>query len=390
MTITYVMMQNIRRNPLRTTLTALSFALPMAVFIIAISLVTLFVQTGINAEKQLRIATRNKVSLTNILPEGHRRAIEALDPNRERLLAVCGFRWFGGKVPATGETVQALGTDADTLPIVFTDLELTPEEIEKFQRDKRSAVVGDQLAKKYGWRVGERFTLDSNIPPYMSLEFTLVKTLPQVQRALSVFFRRDYLEDSLKERAPQLFRSGCNLFWVKCNSAAALESMREEIDLHFANSPNETQSDNENAFFATFQQALGDLPGLMQAMAIVVVGIMGLVAGNTMMMSFRERVRELAVFKAIGFQSSRIFFIVLSESMLLAVLGSLVGIIPAAIWLSISPLQIAFGPFGRVEFSPVAAGVALAIAVVVGLLAGLAPAWNALRLRTTDALRRVA
>lgn len=390
MTLSYVLMQNIRRNPLRTCLTAMSFALPMAVFIVAISLVTLFVQTGIAAQKQLRIATRSKLTLINILPEGYRRAIEALDPRHEKLSAVCGFRWFGGVVPKSDETVQALGVDADTVPVVFSDLDWTPAQIERFQHEKTAALAGRELATKYGWRVGERFTLRSNIPPYMQLDFTLVKILEQPMRGLSVYFRRDFLEDSLKEKAPQQFRSGCNLFWIKCTSAAALETMRAEIDQRFANTPNETQSDDENAFIASFQQALGDIPGLMQAMAIVVVVIMGLVAGNTMMMSFRERVRELAVFKAIGFQSSRIFLIVLSESVLLALFGSLLGIIPAATWLALAPLPVAIGPLGRVVLSPIAVGAALFIALLVGLLAGLAPAWNALRLRTVDALRRVA
>lgn len=388
MTIHYVLMQNLRRNPLRTALTIISFALPMGVFVVAISLVALFVQSSAAAQRELRIAVRSKVSLPTLLPEGHRRKIEMLDPERRRIRGVCAFRWFGGKVPGTDEGVQALGVDADTFPIVFSDLGLTPAEAEYFQRERRAAVVGQQLAERYRWRVGDRFTLNSNIPPYMPLEFVCVKLLPQPQRSAAVYFRRDYMEESLREAAP--IRSGANVYWVKCVDAEALESLRREIDQLFANTPDETDSVDENAFVAVFQQALGDIPGLMQTMAVVVVCIMGLVAGNTMMMSFRERGRELAVFKAIGFQSRGIFLIVLSESVLLALIGSLVGVVPVAAWMYFNPLEVRMGPIGRIEFSPYAVVGALAIALLVGVVAGLVPAWNALRLRTTDALRRVA
>lgn len=388
MTLSYVLAQNLRRNPLRTTLTIASFALPMAVLVVAISLVTVFVRVGANAQREMRVAVRSKVSLPTLLPDGHRRKIEALDPDRVRLRAVCGFRWFGGKVPGTDESVQALGADPDTFPIVFSDLGMTAEEIERFQRERRAAVVGEQLARKYNWRIGERFTLNSNIPPYRPLEFVLVKTIAQPERAMAVYFRRDYMEETL--RAAGSDRAGANVFWIKCTDAEAIQSIKRDIDALFANTPDETDSVDENAFFATFQQALGDIPGLMQAMTIVVVCIMGLVAGNTMMMSFRERIRELAVFKAIGFQARRLFVIVLSESVLLAVLGSLAGVVPVALLITLFPLPVRMGPIGRIELSPWAIAVALVVAVAVGVVAGLVPAWNAMRLRTTDALRKLA
>jgi len=167
--------------------------------------------------------------------------------------------------------------------------------------------------------------------------------------------------------------------------------LQTRIDQAFANSPEETKSEDENAFAANFTQAGGDIPGLMQAMAIVVVCIIALVAGNTMMMSFRERIRELAVFKAIGFQSGRIFTIVLAESAILALIGSLAGVLPTAAILTLVPMRgLRMGPISSVEISPVAVIVSVVIALVVGLAAGLWPAYQAMRLRTVDALRKVA
>lgn len=389
MTKTYVLMQNLRRNPVRSMLTAGAFALPMAVFVLALSFVVALVRMGIESEKQLRLAVHHKVTLTNYLPEGMRRKIEALDPNRERLRAVCGMRWFGGRVPDTQNTLTSLAADVDTLPIVYSDIGLTEDEVEAWKRDRRAAIVGSGPAEQYGWKVGDRVVLESTVPPYLALEFQVVKITSLEGRANFFYLRRDYLTESLESTG--IDGSRCNVFWVKCASADALRSLQSDIDAVFANSPDETKSEDENAFVANFTQAAGDIPGLMQAMAVVVVFIIALVAGNTMMMSFRERTRELAVFKAIGFQSSRIFVIVLAESLILAVLGALMGVVPVTVLLTLFPLRnLGFGPFTSVEVSPPAVIGALVIAAAVGLFAGLWPAYQAMRLRTVDALRKVA
>src|SRR5262249_43617715 len=121
MTISYVLMQNLRRNPLRSALTALAFALPMAIFVSAISFVVVLAKVAKAAEKELRLAVHHKTSLTVMLPEGMRRKIEGLDPNHQHLTAVCGMRWFGGRVPNTQNTLTSLAADVDTFPEVYKD-----------------------------------------------------------------------------------------------------------------------------------------------------------------------------------------------------------------------------------------------------------------------------
>jgi len=390
MTITYVLMQNLKRNPLRTSLTVIAFALPMAVFVAAISFVVTLAELAAHNEEELRLGVHHKTTLTNGLPEGHRRKIEGLDPNRERLVAVCGMKWFGGRVPNEQNTLTSLAADADTFPIVYSDTSMQPEDIEAWNKDRQACVVGTTPADKYGWKVGDRLTLNSTVPPYLSLEFHVVKIISNKERANFFYFRRDYLVEALETAGASDAR--CNIFWVKCRNTASLRALQKDIDALFANSPDATKSEDENAFGANFTQAAGNIPGLMQAMAIVVVIIIGLVAGNTMMMSFRERMRELAVFKAIGFQSGRIFFIVISESILLALIGSLLGVLP--MWGILSALPIArlvnFGPISGFTVSPVAVVGSICIALVVGVASGMWPAYRAMRLKTTDALRRVA
>ena len=388
MTITYVLMQNLKRNPLRSALTAGAFALPMAVFVAAISLVVLLANISANAEKELRLGVRQKTSLTNLLPEGMRRKIEALDPNKEHLRAACGMRWFGGQVPDTQNVLTSLAADADTFPIVYSDVEMTPEDVEAWKTDKTACVVGSAIAATYGWNIDKRVTLESTVPPYLTLEFKVVKIMTRTERGNAFYFRRDYLEDSLV--AAGFNDPRCNIFWIKCKSAASLATLQKQVDLAFANSPEETKSEDENAFVANFTQAGGNIPGLMQAMAIVVVFIIALVAGNTMMMSFRERMTELAIFKAIGFQSRRVFTIVLAESAMLALFGALAGVLPMSLVLYWFPLRgLRMGPISGFDVSPVAVVVSLVIALLVGIAAGLWPAYQALRLRTVDALRRI-
>ena len=389
MTITYVLMQNLKRNPLRAALTAAAFALPMAVFVAAISLVVLLAKVSANAAKELRLGVRQKTSLTNLLPEGMRRKIEALDPDRQHLSAVCGMRWFGGRVPNTQNALTSLAADADTFPEVYSDVGLTPEDVVEWKKERTGCVLGSAMAEEHKWKLGDRINLESTVPPYLTLEFKIVKVMTKAERGNVMYFRKDYLEESLKTAGTDNPR--CNIFWVKCKTSEGLHTLQERIDKAFANSPEETKSEDENAFAANFTQAGGDIPGLMQAMAVVVVLIIALVAGNTMMMSFRERMTELAIFKAIGFQSRSVFTIVLMESAMLALIGSLAGVIPTSAFLLWFPIHgLRMGPISGFEVSPVAVMVSIGIALVVGIAAGLWPAYQALRLRTVDALRKVA
>ncbi|QOJ14936.1 MAG: ABC transporter permease [Planctomycetia bacterium] len=388
MTLGYVLLQNLRRNPLRSGLTMVAFALPMAVFVVGISLVLALQQVSKANEAELRLAVQNRIALVNALPERLRREIEALDPEKKRIVAVCGFRWFGGRVPNAKSGIQSLGVDPDTFPIVYRELRWTEEEELNWQRDRRAAVVGSNVAAQYGWRVGDRVTLESTVPPYLALEFVIVKITDVTGRVNGMYLRRDYFEESRAERG---FRTpGCNVFWLRCTSIEAMREMQSLIDGHFANSPNETRTMDENAFAASFTEALGNLPGLMQGIALVVVFIVALVAGNTMMMSFRERTRELAVFKAIGFSNRRVFGVVLAESVLLALVGAAAGIAPTAAVLSaVGVRTVGFLPITSLSVSPTAIVVAMCIALSVGVAAGLVPAWQAIRLNTVSALRRV-
>lgn len=389
MTLAYVLWQNLKRNRLRTALTAVAFALPMAVFVAALSLVMVMVGIVKNNEQQLRLGVRSRISIINMMPDALRRRIEALDPNKERITAVCGMRWFGGRVPGAAASLTNLAADPDTFPLVYPDIGLTAEDVRAWHKERTAAVIGSSAAEQYGWKVGDRVTLESTVPPYLSLEFKVVAIMDSAMRSNIFYIRRDYLDEALKAAGEAYGR--CNVFWMKTTSVEAMRSLQQEIDALTMNSPDATRSDDENAFMAAFIQGAGDIPGLMRAMAMVVVLIIALVAGNTMMLNFRERTRELGVFKAMGFQSRRVMGIIVAESVLLALIGSLLGILPMSGVLYLLPKRNwGFGPIGTLGVSPMAMGLSLVIALAVGLVAGLWPGFQAMRLRTVDALRKVA
>lgn len=395
MTASYILLQNLQRNRLRSGLTLVAFALPMGIFVVAISFIVALQSINDLNGRELRIATHHKTSLINRLPAGHRARIEALDPEKKRLLAVCGMLWFGGKIPNEKQPVQSLAADADTFPTVYSDAEMSPADVEAWKHDRQAAVVGFGICELYrdkykGWEKGGRVVLKSSIPPYLELEFHIVKVMTNPSRANVFYFRRDYLSETLTA-AKDESANQCNIFWVKCKDVESLHSLQADIDLNFANSPNETKTEDENTFFAGFMQALGNLPGMMTAMAGVVLCIVALVAGNTMLMSFRERTRELAVFKAVGFSDARIFRVVLGESVLMAFIGALLGIVPTTALLIAFPIRrLGFLPISALTVSPTAVIGSLLVAIAVGAVAGLWPAYQALRLRTVDALRRIA
>src|SRR5262245_1697454 len=187
-------MQNLQRNPIRSALTALAFALPMAIFVAALSFVVTLQRINEQNQKQLRLAVHQKTTIVNMLPEGTRRKVESLDPNQKRLRGVCGMRWFGGRVPDTQNTLTSLAADADTFPIVYSDAGLNDAEVEAWNKDRQAAVIGLGPAENYKWKPGSRVTLESTVPPYLKLEFHVVKVMPGTERANFFYFRRDYLQ----------------------------------------------------------------------------------------------------------------------------------------------------------------------------------------------------
>lgn len=383
MTKTTVLLKNLTRNKLRTTLTVAAIALPMFVFTVARSFVDL-VQTFLaESDRDMRVAVHQKLTFTAMLPQRIRGELEQLAPPGY-LTAVCRTMWFGGRLEGQQATFPSMGVDRDTFPVVYSEFGLTDEEIARFQNERRGAIIGPALANQQNWKVGDRVTLKGSLPPYPELEFIIV-AIPQALDAPWFYFGYDYYDEAYRTLTGNPL--GVNNFWLKCSSEEARQWALTAIDQHFANSENETRTELESTFIAQFLKSGGDWVNMIWNIGQLIVLVAVAVAFNTLSTSFRERTRELAVLRALGFSAGRIVRMVLAEGLAFGVLGGLIAVGP--IYALAATMDLRLPGLPPVEIGWRTAAIAMTVAVAVGLLAALLPAILAGRLKVATALRKV-
>jgi len=245
-------------------------------------------------------------------------------------------------------------------------------------------MVSPELAKSQNWKVGDRVTLTGSLPPNPKMEFVIVAIPPKMSRQW-FYFAMDYYDETLRKLTGS--PAGVNNFWVKCSSPEARQWALTAIDKHFASSENETRTELESTFFAQFMKSGGDWVGLTWNVGRLIVLVAVAVAFNTMSMSFRERTREIAVLRTLGFSAGRIVRMVLSEGVLLGLIGGLIAVGP--IYALTHLTEFSIPRMGTMQIPNQTAAIALAVACLCGLLAALVPALMAGRLKVATALRKV-
>jgi putative ABC transport system permease protein len=381
-----VIWRNLWRNKVRTGLTVGSVAVSLFLCTALQAVIGSMHELAADSARQLRLVVRQKTTMIKLLPAGYGPKIAAL-PGVE---AVCAMRWFGGRLEDSAEQFPSVAAERATFLPVYADMALSPAEAEAWRTERTAAVVGSGLARRMGWRPGQRVVLRATIPPYPSLEFRIVAITPARAYPNFFIFALDYLTDTLVTAAtmPPYYKDGVNFYWVKATSAAALGPVRSAIDARFAQSPDPTRTEPEQSFAEQFTKMFGDIPRIVGGVGIIVVVSIILVVGNTMSMTIRERTRELAVLKAMGFSRARILALVVGEAAGLGLLGGVVGCAAALLVFRRSTeagLSIPFFPV--VTVSPALVGLGIAAGAVVGLLAGLLPTRQLARLSVTTMLR---
>jgi putative ABC transport system permease protein len=378
--------RNLLRNPLRSLLTCAAVALPIMIFVLAAAVIDGIDRFLDNSSRQLRLAVTQKSSIINPLPTGHRAKIESLDPTRTRLLSVCGMHWLGGKIENDPRILSTLAVDMDTFPHTFPEYLKSPNELAAWQRDRQAIVVGRAAAAQFGWKVGDRITIRSSIPPYNSMQFHVVSTAEEAVDPVTNFCRFDYAEEEMKVHGVPPGHAG--FFFVKCASKADLEHFRKAIDALFANSPDETLTQDEKAFMNQFITQQFNLPRNLSILAAVTVFVAVMAAMNTMSMSFRDRLSEFATLKAMGFGSGIVFLAVQSESLLLCGTGGLLGALGPYFVFTCTPVGDLTVPLiQKLEVHPLVCGQAIGVALLVGVVAAVWPSWMAARMKVVEALR---
>jgi putative ABC transport system permease protein len=367
------------RKKVRTTLTIGSFTVALFLYGLLVTIRGAF-SGGADVAGVDRLTVINKTSLIMPLPFSY----------RDRILRVPGVSgvtyatWFGGVYQDEKNFFPQFGVDKDTWFDVYAEYVLPKDQREAFLRDRQACLAGKNLAKRFGFKVGDRLPLRGTIWPG-AWEFNVAGIYegnrPEVDTT-GLLFRFDYLEERR-----QFGKGTVGWYVVRLANPDDAVKVTRTIDEGFANSPFETLTQTEKAFATAFAKQMGNIEFLVMTIGSVVFFTLLLVTGNTMAIAVRERTGELAVLKTVGFSGPGVLALILAEAVLIAGQGGLIGLGLAKLFtLGGDPTR---GLLGTFYLSWGSLGLGFMLALGVGAVAGILPAVAAMRLRVADALRRV-
>ncbi|MBN1163743.1 MAG: ABC transporter permease [Candidatus Krumholzibacteriota bacterium] len=375
----HIILANLKRKKFRTILTIGSFAAALFLFGL-LTVIDKAMNSGADFAGADRLLVINKVSLIMPLPYAYLERIRQIEGIEEVTFSV----WFGGVYQDPKNFFPNIAIDTGTYRRVYSDIVIADGQWNDFLADRQGAIVGQDLAKRFGWKIGDRIPLEGTIWPGV-WEFNIRGIWEMEDKSLpssDFYFRYDYLE----EQRPW-GKGTVGWYIVKVTDPSAGAGIVSAIDGRFENSPYETKTDTEKVFLTGFANQIGNIRLIIISVGAVVFITLLLVTGNTMAISVRERTGELAVLKTLGFSDAGVLGLVVSESLLISGIGGLIGLALVKLFtLGGDPtggfLQVFYLP-------PEAIGVGFLIALLMGFVAGFIPGVNAMRLRIVTAFRRI-
>jgi putative ABC transport system permease protein len=379
-----LILKSARRSRRRTALTILSVAL--AVFLFASLRAVL---DGFNAATEgsssTRIVTIRSTSLIFSMPTSHANGIRNTPGVRDLTWA----NWFGGIYKDPQNFFAQFAVEPESYLRMYPEFILTPEQKQAFLEDRTGCIVGDGLARRFGWNLGDRIVLQVGIPTYGTQDYTF--TIRGIyQRGGSAVDNQSMLFHWKYADERSLEKGQVGWYVVQIDSPDHSPQIAAAIDQKFANTPYETKTDTEKQFQSSFATMFGNLNLLLGSIAFAVVITTLFVAANTMAMSVRERTTEIAVMRTLGFPARAIFFFIAGEGLLISLVGGVLGAALAWFIADGEKLGISGGFAPVFAVSPANAALGIGISAIIGVIAGTIPAAMASRLRIVDALRRVA
>ena len=378
--------KNLFRRKLRAALMIVSILIAFMIFGVLAGFYRAFT-AGEDRAAADRLITVNKINFTQPMPIAYFNRVRAVDGVRQVTFA----NWFGGYYQDPKNFLMTLAIEPATYFDMYrSELDIPPEQLQAFITDRSSAVIGESMARKWGWKVGDRVPVASNIFTQRSngshtWDFTIAGIVKGKAEQVStdfLLFQYAYFDETRS-----FGKDTIGWLILQTNSPENNDRVAKTIDAMFANSTAETSTDTEKAFGKAFAAQFGNI-------ALIVFLVVGaafvtilMIVGNTMALSIRERTREIGVLKTLGFSGPRILRMVLGESVLLALLGGLPGLaiaalITIALRVSLANIAPAFA------VSPVIALEGIALMIALGLFTGVIPALNAMRLKIATALGR--
>jgi putative ABC transport system permease protein len=381
MTLTTFVTKSAFRNKRRTALTMLSIAFSLMLLTFMMTVWQAFYLDSGSEQSTQRLITRHKVSLTFEMPIYYREKIRAVPG----VVAVVPTQWFGGKYidDKPEHFFMQFATDPEEFFKVYTDFKIPADQLSAWQHDRTGVVVDSQLAQKLGWKLGDRVVIMGTIWA-VNLELNIRGFYTAPQATQSVYFDRKYLEESVPAMKDQT-----GTFGILADSPASVSKVAVVIDDMFHNSPQQTKTESEKAFGLDFVAMMGNVKAFILSICGAVVFATLLVSANTMAMSIRERIRETAVLKTLGFTSKTVLSLFVGEAVTVALIGGLAGVLAGAgvLWLFSHVPQASFFNNFKVTWGTMAA--ALLVSGIVGFFSALIPSFHASRVDIVEGLRYI-
>ena len=370
------------RKKIRTIFTLLAVFVAFVLFGLLMTIRTAF-SFGVDIAGLDRLVLIHKVSLIMPLPVSYLERLKAT----EGVAMVSHQTWFGGVYQDPANFFAQMVVEPEPFMAIYPEFKIPPDQVKAWLGDRQGAVVGVDLAKRFGWKIGDRIPIIGTIwQPKQGgqvWDFNIVGIYDGDQGVdkTQLFFRYDYLNENRAQGEGLV-----GWYVVKIKDPSQAQQMAATFDSMFANSSAETKTTTEKGFVEGFAKQVGDIGSIMIAILVAVLFTMLLVAANTMAQSVRERTSEMGVLKTLGFSNAAIMTLVLSESVLIAVLGGGLGL--AVSWVIVQQGDPTNGmlPIFILPTRDVIVGAAMVVAL--GIVAGMLPAVNAMQLKITDALRR--
>ncbi|MFH2035591.1 MAG: FtsX-like permease family protein [Candidatus Zixiibacteriota bacterium] len=376
--------KNALRHKLRTSLTILGLALAVMAF----GLIRTFIDAwyaGARAASPDRLVTRHAVSIIFDLPLSHKEKLMQVDGVKD----VSYGNWFGGTYVDPSNFFPNFAVDHTNYFKIYPEFIIPPDQLEEFNKERRGAIIGQGLADRFDWKLGDQISLIGTIYPG-NYEFIIkgIYTGKEIDTDETLFFfRYDYLDERVKEMWPS---RGGRVGWYILqiddpNRSAEISSM---VDKKFDNSQYEIKTETEKDFNLSFIQMSSAIIIGLRIISFLIIGVILMVLVNTMSMTARERVSENAFMRTIGFRGYHLVGLILGESLFIAVLGGLVGwgllnVVAKGVGVALSQF------FPGFAVNPETYILSMIAAIAVGVIASIFPINRALRIKIVDALRVV-
>ena len=383
MNTTRMVMKNTLRHPLRNILTVLGIAIAVSAFGLLRTVLTSW-DAGIEAGSVERLVTRDAVSFIFPLPLAYADKIE----KTEGIEKLCYLNWFGGVYKDKENFFPRMACQPERIFEVYPEYMVTDQEREAFIKERNACVIGESIAQQFNIKIGDIMTVEGDIYPgkWDFVVRGIYKRRDQNTDGTQMFFSWVYLNERLLQESPARANK---IGWVvaklkpKTNPAAVSKA----IDSQFLNSSAETKSETERAFNQSFFESYSAIFTAIKIMSFLIIGIILMVLGNTMIMSTRERTREYAMLKALGFRGNHLVAFIAGESIVIAVVGAVIGVVLLYMMVAGASAVVPKQFFPVFFIAPSTYIISFTSAVLLGVLAAILPVMHNTKIQIVEGLR---